>query len=143
MTLLPFSGLQSAVKRRNSKTLDFRRRDSISVYATYSLPNSKSSMRRFSSYEELAPIFQEFITEGGSAPKSPESSMTDTTTVSGSSKPKGLSKRRGSISFGKKPRSSPSPAKSNGSCADLDAQLAMIKGQLVRTMLLLRVQKRS
>ena len=57
LTLMPLSGLQTALKRRNSKTYDFSRRGSLSVYTTYSLPTSKSYMRRFSSFEELAPIF--------------------------------------------------------------------------------------
>ena len=61
LTLMPLSGLQSALKRKNSKNYDFSRRGSLSVYSTYSLPTSKNSLRRFSSYEGLAPIFQQFL----------------------------------------------------------------------------------
>lgn len=63
LTLMPLSGLQSALKRKNSKNYDFSRRGSLSVYSTYSLPTSKSSLRRFSSYEGLAPIFQQFLSQ--------------------------------------------------------------------------------
>ena len=113
LTLLPLSGLHSALKRRNSKTIDFSRRDSISVYSTYSLPNSKSSMRRFSSFEELAPIFH---------------------LLSHDDKKHQSSKPKSSLSFRRSVKRS-APAASSGNsdaaCADLDAQIARIKGQLV------------
>ena len=105
LTLLPLSGLHSALKRRNSKTYDFSsRRGSLAVYSTYSLPSSKNSMRRFSSYEELAPIFQMLGEDKPSTTKS--------------------LKRKSSI------RKSVAPRK-DSTCADLDAQIARIKGQLV------------
>lgn len=113
LTLLPLSGLHSALKRRNSKSIDFSRRDSISVYSTYSLPNSKSSMRRFSSFEELAPIFQ---------------------LLSHDDIKHRLSKPKSSLSFRRSvKRSAPAAGSGNSdaACADLDAQIARIKGQLV------------
>lgn len=137
LTLLPLSGLQTALKRRNSKTMDFGRRDSISVYATYSLPTSKSSLRRFSSYDELAPIFQHLLADEGKATKRAESPLVEVATTAGTtsseqkpSKLRTLSLRRGSISFGKNKTLS-FTAKSETSCADLDAQLTKIKSQLV------------
>ena len=109
LTLLPLTGLQAALKRRNSKTIDFSRRGSISVYSTYSLPrDSKSSMRKFSSYEELAPIFQ---------------LMQNDEDVS---KPRSIMGRRASVAVTTSSRS-----QADGACAALDAQLARIRGQLV------------
>lgn len=110
LTLLPLSGLHSALKRRNSKTYDFSRRGSLSVYSTYSLPSSKSSMRRFSSYEELAPIFQII----GKDVQSKTRSL----------------KRKGSA---KQSAPSKDVAESTFACDELDAQIARIKGQLVST----------
>ena len=111
LTLLPLSGLHSALKRRNSKTYDFSRRGSLSVYSTYSLPSSKSSMRRFSSYEELAPIFQII----GQDVQSKTRSL----------------KRKGSA---KQSAPSKDVAESTYACDELDAQIARIKGQLVSTI---------
>ncbi len=115
--------------------MDFSRRDSISVYATYSLPTSKSSLRRFSSYEELAPIFQHFLadeTKGSQRAESPLADVAITATTPAielkPSKPKALSLRRGSVSFGKT-RAPPTTAKS--SREDLDVQLATIRSKLV------------
>lgn len=68
LTLMPLSGIQSALRRKNSKNYDFSRRGSLSVYSTYSLPTSKNSLRRFSSYEGLAPIFQQFLAQQQSDP---------------------------------------------------------------------------
>ena len=111
LTLLPLSGLHSALKRRNSKTIDFSRRGSISVYSTYSLPNSKSSMRRFSSYEELAPIFHLLSNDGKQQQLKPKSTL--------------------SLRRSKRSAPAASTRNSDALCADLDAQIARIKGQLV------------
>lgn len=104
LTLLPLNGLHAALKRRNSKTYDFSRRGSVSVYSTYSLPQSRNSIRRFSSYEELAPIFQ-LLAQDGKLPKRNKELTKE--------KHKSLKRE------------------ASASCADLDAQLAKIKGQLV------------
>ena len=130
LTLLPLSGLTAALKGRNSKTLDFNRRDSISVYANYSLPtNSKSSMRRFSTYDGLAPLFRILADEGKLSSSAPAATLSEP-----SRKQKTLSLRRGSISslisFGKtKPK--PVPPSPEDACAHLDAQIERIKDQLV------------
>lgn len=156
LTLLPLSGLQDAFKRRNSTTMDkfTDRRGSISVYDTYSLPTSKADMRRFSSYEQLAPFFQQIFSQENNykpapppAPVPPSTSTTSNTSSSNSS-PDGLPPsfvrgRRGSISrftsalTGSFRRQKSVAAKSLSeseaevSCDDLDAQIAKIKGQLV------------
>lgn len=109
---MPLSGLQTALKRRNSKTYDFSRRGSLSVYSTYSLPSSKTSMRRFSSYEELAPIFNLL------APP-PEKSV-----VKRISSFRRRSRRKSSTC------SESSDDCESKSCEDLDAQIAKIKQQL-------------
>ena len=135
LTLMPLNPLQSALKRRNSKSYDYSRRGSLSTYSTYSLPNSKTSMRRFSSYEELAPIFQLFsnsqqqqqqqhqqLTLSESLPVTPQ----ETTTKSSSLK----HVRRGSFSLIR--RESRSRKTSGDACAALDAQLARIKNKLAQ-----------
>ena len=112
LTLRPLSGLQAALKRRASKTThDFTRRGSICVYSTYSLPNSKSSMRRFASYEELAPIFKTGAPDGER--KVSESAVVHALAV--------VSQRR---------PWDPSPAPEQACTTRLDAQLERIKGQL-------------
>lgn len=111
LTLMPLSGLQSALKRKNSKNYDFSRRGSLSVYSTYSLPTSKSSLRRFSSYEGLAPIFQQFLaqqqennqqelSDGGSV----EITYTSPSPSPPPPPPPEKRKRRGSLSLGKRLR---------------------------------------
>ena len=108
---MPLSGLQSALKRKNSKNYDFSRRGSLSVYSTYSLPTSKSSLRRFSSYEGLAPIFQQFLaqqqennqqelSDGGSV----EITYTSPSPSPPPPPPPEKRKRRGSLSLGKRLR---------------------------------------
>ena len=154
LTLLPLSGIQDVLKRRNSTTMDqfTDRRGSISVYDTYSLPNSKADMRRFSSYEQLAPFFQQILSQDGVAstpapapvPTSPSTASTTSPTV-----PSPLVRsRRGSIgrfasaltgSF-RRPKTSPAArqppeSESDVSCDDLDAKLAEIKGKLVSVTL--------
>lgn len=122
LALHPLSGLQAALKRRGSKTAhDFTRRGSISVYSTYSLPSSKSSLRRFSSFEELAPIFNQVVSDSSErkAVKHAESTAV----------PKFLLRRRASV-FAALYRPGSEPAA--GSTAGLDAQLERIKGQLER-----------
>jgi hypothetical protein len=115
LTLMPLSGLQSALKRKNSKNYDFSRRGSLSVYDTYSLPTSKNSLRRFSSYEGLAPIFQQFLaqqqnnqqefTDGGPVEitYSPASSPSPSPPPPPPPPPE-KRKRRGSLSLGKRLR---------------------------------------
>lgn len=159
LTLLPLSGIQDVFKRRNSTTMEqfTDRRGSISVYDTYSLPSSKADMRRFSSYEQLAPLFQQILSqqEGivgrvASTP-APAPVPTSPSTASNSSTsptiPSPLVRsRRGSIgsrfasafsgSFRRqKSAASTRPVyeseSSDVSCDDLDAKLAEIKGKLV------------
>lgn len=151
LTLLPLSGLQDAFKRRNSTTMDkfTDRRGSISVYDTYSLPSSKADMRRFSSYEQLAPFFQQIFSQENvdykpAPPPAPApSSTTNASTSPGDLPPSFVQGRRGSISrftsalrgSFRKQRSvtakSTSESEADVSCDDLDAQIAKIKGQLV------------
>lgn len=154
LTLLPFSGIQDAFKRRNSTTMDqfTDRRGSISVYDTYSLPNSKADMRRFSSYEQLAPFFQQILSHTheniNSAAPAPVPSPSTSSTASSNSSPSVPSplvrSRRGSISrianaltgSFRRRRSVPTisttyESESEVSCDDLDARIAKIKGQLV------------
>ena len=150
LTLLPFSGLQDAFKRRNSKTMDqfTDRRGSISVYDTYSLPSSKAAMRRFSSYDQLAPFFQQILSSqeaNNSTPAAPEPTpapVSPSTSTSNSGSPAPLLRsRRGSVtrfanaltgSFRRqKTRETKSESESEISCNDLDAQIAKIKNQLV------------
>lgn len=161
LTLLPLSGLQDAFKRRNSTTMDkfTDRRGSISVYDTYSLPSSKADMRRFSSYEQLAPFFQQIFSQENinykpAPPPAPAPPSSTTTNSNASSTPDGFPPsfvrgRRGSISrftsaltgsFRRQksvtPKSS-SETEPEVSCDDLDAQIAKIKGQLVSQKCLL------
>lgn len=114
LTLMPLSGLHSAIKRRNSKCYDYTRRDSLSVYSSYSLPSSKSSMRRFSSYEELAPIFQ-MLGEDSRA-KSRRPSITKLIRKHSMNKDYSEECKRG-----------------EAACDALDRQIARIKDQLVST----------
>lgn len=159
LTLMPLSGIQDALfKRRNSTTMEqfADRRGSISVYDTYSLPNSKADMRRFSSYEQLAPFFQQILSQqdgamGRMAPTpapAPVPTSPSTASTSSGQSPTGLSplarSRRGSIgrfasaltgSFRKQKsvpvRTQQSETDSDVSCDDLDAKLEEIKGKLV------------
>ena len=159
LTLLPLSGIQDVFKRRNSTTMEqfADRRGSISVYDTYSLPNSKADMRRFSSYEQLAPFFQQILSqENGKipaatpAPAPAPAPVSPSSTSSAGSSPTALPSplvraRRGSISrltsaltgSFRRPKSAlnlkfVSESESEISCEDLDAKLAEIKGKLVR-----------
>ena len=129
LTLLPLTGFQDAFKKRSSKTMDQfgDRRGSISVYENYSLPSSKSSVRRFSSYEELAPFFEQISPrEKSPAPASTQSPLVKTRRNSVTSALKSSFRRRKSFSV-----SSPSKSSAGTTCNDLDAQLARIKNQLV------------
>ena len=155
LTLLPLSGIQDVFKRRNSTTMEqfTDRRGSISVYDTYSLPSSKADMRRFSSYEQLAPFFQQILSqqEGivgrvASTP-APAPVPTSPSTTSSPTVPSPLVRsRRGSIgsrfasaltgSFRRQKSASSfsTPvyeSERDVSCDDLDAKLAEIKGKLV------------
>ena len=114
LTLMPLSGLQSALKRKNSKNYDFSRRGSLSVYSTYSLPTSKNSLRRFSSYEGLAPIFQQFLEQQHQQNNQQELSDYGSVEITYTSPspspppppppPPEKRKRRGSLSLGKRLR---------------------------------------
>lgn len=114
LTLMPLSGLQSALKRKNSKNYDFSRRGSLSVYDTYSLPTSKNSLRRFSSYEGLAPIFQQFLAQQNNQRQEQGDGSTEMTYSPVPSPspspppppppPPEKRKRRGSLSLGKRLR---------------------------------------
>lgn len=115
LTLMPLSGIHSALKRRNSKSYDFTKRDSLSIYSSYSLPSSKASMGKFSTYEDLAPIFQLLEPQGQEAK---------------------VKSRRPSISklIRKHSMSKFSEEKKGDTlCSALDRQLAKIKEQLVST----------
>lgn len=150
LTLLPLSGLQDAFKRRNSTTMDkfTDRRGSISVYDTYSLPSSKADMRRFSSYEQLAPFFQQIFSQENvdykpAPPPAPAPTSSNASSGTSDFPPSFVRGRRGSISrftsalTGSFRRQRSATAKSSSesetgvSCDDLDAQIAKIKGQLV------------
>lgn len=126
LTLLPLAGFQDAFRRRNSKTMDQfgDRRGSISVYDNYSLPSSKSSMRRFSSYEELAPFFQQILAQEKPLPTA--SPLVKARRGSVTAVLKGSFKRRKSVTA-----STIADSATEASCDDLDAQLARIKNQLV------------
>ena len=158
LTLLPLSGIQDVFRRRNSTTMDqfTDRRGSISVYDTYSLPSSKADMRRFSSYEQLAPFFQQILSQEGAVGRVPASpapapvptspSTASTSSMSPTVPSPLVRSRRGSIgrfasaltgSF-RKPKSAAAAARAvvseseaDVSCEDLDAKLAEIKGKLV------------
>lgn len=143
LTLMPLSGLQSALRRKNSKNYDFSRRGSLSVYSTYSLPTSKNSLRRFSSYEGLAPIFQQFL-EQQSAPVENSSPIPSPSPSPPPPPPPPVEKRkrRGSFSLGKRFRrlsginlsgESATEDTSNQKCSvdDLDNLFAKIREQLV------------
>jgi hypothetical protein len=131
------------------------RRGSISVYDTYSLPTSKADMRRFSSYEQLAPFFQQILSQesasAGRVPAAPAPAPTSPSAASNSSTsptvPSPLVRsRRGSIgsrfasaltgSFRRQKSASArqvvSESESEASCDDLDAKLAEIKGKLAQ-----------
>lgn len=127
LTLLPLAGFQDAFKRRNSKSMDQfgDRRGSISVYDNYSLPSSKSSMRRFSSYEELAPFFQQILAQQKPLPAA-ASPLVKTRRGSVTAVFKGSFRRRKSVTA-----STVAESASEASCSDLDAQLARIRNQLV------------
>ena len=151
LALLP-SGIQDAFRRRNSTTMDqfTDRRGSISVYDNYCLPNSKADMRRFSSYEQLAPFFQQILSQdnvpANPVPPAPAPTPAQPTSSNNAAPivPSPLVRaRRGSIgriasaltgSF-RRQRSVPakytSQSESEVSCEDLDAQIARIKDQLV------------
>lgn len=157
LTLMPLSGLQSALRRKNSKNYDFSRRGSLSVYSTYSLPTSKNSLRRFSSYEGLAPIFQQFLaqqhnqqqelSDGGSVEMTYSPVPSPSPSPPPPPPPPEKRKRRGSLSLGKRLRklsgvglgllgdsSSQAEESSNGrkcSVDDLDNLFAKIREQLV------------
>ena len=156
LTLLPLSGIQDVFKRRNSTTMEqfTDRRGSISVYDTYSLPSSKADMRRFSSYEQLAPFFQQILSQDGvvgrpaatPAPAPVPNSPSTASNSSGTSPtvPSPLVRsRRGSIgrfasaltgSFRRQKSAAARPvseSESDVSCDDLDTKLAEIKGKLV------------
>lgn len=154
---MPLSGLQSALRRKNSKNYDFSRRGSLSVYSTYSLPTSKNSLRRFSSYEGLAPIFQQFLaqqhnqqqelSDGGSVEMTYSPVPSPSPSPPPPPPPPEKRKRRGSLSLGKRLRklsgvglgllgdsSSQAEESSNGrkcSVDDLDNLFAKIREQLV------------
>ena len=143
LTLMPLSGLQSALRRKNSKNYDFSRRGSLSVYSTYSLPTSKNSLRRFSSYEGLAPIFQQFL-EQQSAPFENSSPVPSPSPSPPPPPPPPVEKRkrRGSFNLGKRFRrlsginlsgESATEDTSNRKCSvdDLDNLFAKIREQLV------------
>lgn len=149
---MPLSGLQSALRRKNSKNYDFSRRGSLSVYSTYSLPTSKNSLRRFSSYEGLAPIFQQFLAQQHNQQELSDGSveMTYSPVPSPSPSPPPppplpeKRKRRGSLSLGKRWRklsgvglaisdSSSQSEEGRRKCSvdDLDNLFAKIREQLV------------
>lgn len=153
LALLP-SGIQDAFRRRNSTMDQFTdRRGSISVYDNYCLPSSKADMRRFSSYEQLAPFFQQILSQDNvpakPLPPAPAPTPVQPTPTSYNDAapivPSPLVRaRRGSIgritsaltgSF-RRQRSVPakftSQSESEVSCEDLDAQIARIKNQLAQ-----------
>ena len=149
LTLMPLSGIQSALRKKNNKNYDFSRRGSLSVYSTYSLPTSKTSMRRFSSYEGLAPIFQQFLAQqAGEAMEtvSPVTSRSPSPSPPPPPPPE-KRKRRASFSLGKRLRRlsgvglsaetsvevSNSYGGSSKKCSvdDLDNMFAKIRDQLV------------
>jgi hypothetical protein len=155
LALLP-TGIQDAFRRRNSTTMDqfTDRRGSISVYDNYCLPSSKADMRRFSSYEQLAPFFQQILSQDNvpakPLPPAPAPTLAQPTSPSSANNaapivPSPLVRaRRGSISkFAsaltgsfRRQRSAPakpiSQSESEVSCDDLDAQIARIKEQLAQ-----------
>ena len=152
LTLMPLSGLQSALRRKNSKNYDYSRRGSLSVYDTYSLPTSKNSLRRFSSYEGLAPIFQQFLAQqqqqqDGSPVEAVNSPVPSPSPSPPPPPPPEKRKRRGSLSLGKRWRklsgvglgigeSSQTAEETNAgsrkcSIDDLDNLFAKIREQLV------------
>lgn len=104
LSLLPlpsFSGL-----RNKAKSTELKRRDSSGNIYSQSLP---SATRRFSSYEELGPLFQSLV-------------------VVQESQKKSGSLRRHNLHQSVKAKSS----SRDGGCDELDATLARIKGQLTR-----------
>lgn len=127
LTLLPLAGFQDAFKRRNTKSMDQfgDRRGSISVYDNYSLPSSKSSMRRFSSYEELAPFFQQILAQQKPLPAT-ASPLVKARRGSVTSVLKSSFRRRKSVTA-----TTVAESATEASCSDLDAQLAKIRNQLV------------
>ena len=152
LTLLPLSGIQDALKKRNNKTLHQfgDRRGSIAVYENYSLPiNSKASMRRFSSYEQLAPFFHQILAQEPNSPPStrtaapapaalPLMTSDDSHDTGPVATPSLIKSRRGSITAAlkgsfRRRKSVPTISESNfeAACSDLDAQIAKLKDQLV------------
>ena len=104
LSILPipsFSGLRS-----KAKSAELKRRDSSSNIYSQSLP---STARRFSSYEELGPLFQSLVV------------VQDEPKKSGSL-------RRHNLHQSVKAKSS---SRDTG-CEELDAKIARIKGQLTR-----------
>ncbi|KAL5484619.1 hypothetical protein EMCRGX_G021148, partial [Ephydatia muelleri] len=104
-SLLPipsFSGLRS-----KAKSTELKRRDSSSNIYSQSLP---STARRFSSYEELGPLFQSLVVVQEAQ--------------------KGSSLRRHNLHQSVKAKSSSS--RDAAGCDELDAKIARIKGQLTR-----------
>ena len=148
LTLMPLSGLQSALKRKNSKNYDFSRRGSLSVYSTYSLPTSKNSLRRFSSYEGLAPIFQQFIAQQSDSVEISSPVPSPSPSPPPPPPPPEKRKRRASFSLGKRFRrlsginltndNSPEDEANNNrrhSIDDLDNLFSKIRDQLVSRQL--------
>ena len=148
LTLMPLSGLQSALKRKNSKNYDFSRRGSLSVYSTYSLPTSKNSLRRFSSYEGLAPIFQQFIAQQSDSVEISSPVPSPSPSPPPPPPPPEKRKRRASFSLGKRFRrlsginltndNSPEDETNNNrrhSIDDLDNLFSKIRDQLVSRQL--------
>ena len=156
LTLLPLSGIQDVFRRRNSTTMEqfADRRGSISVYDTYSLPNSKADLKRFSSYEQLAPFFQQILSSDSVpdkmspaptlVPVSPSTNSASSTSPSPTVPSPLVRSRRGSVSrfasaltgsFRRHKSLSTKTATESASevsCDDLDKQLAKIKTKLVR-----------
>ena len=147
---MPLSGIQSVLRRKNSKDYDFSRRGSLSVYSTYSLPTSKSSLRRFSSYEELAPIFQQLIAQQCGSVENTSPVATPTPSPPPPPPPPEKRRRRSSLSLGKRWRklsgvsitsdSSVEDGSNSSSrkCSidDLDNLFTKIREQLVSTVVI-------
>ena len=153
LTLMPLSGLQSALRKKNGKNVnyDFSRRGSLSVYSTYSLPTSKNSLRRFSSYEGLAPIFQQFIAQQSEPVEISSPILSPSPSPPPPPPPPEKRKRRASFSFGKRLRrlsginftnDSSQEEEVNGnrchSVDDLDNLFSKVRDQLVSQRKMLR-----
>lgn len=121
------TGLGFAIKRRNSKSYENGRRDSFSIFSSYSLPSSQESLRRFSSYDTL---FQSMLETSTHVHQSPPPAPVETRLKGRRASISRLISRKNSIG-----RKDFDEGRRKSVFLDpLDLQLAKIREQLVNTI---------